>query len=83
MTTEAYREYLMQYMSATPCPVCQGRRLRPESLGVKVNGMSIAEFTALPISRAVEAAAKFELSGRDEKIAGRIVARDSGAARLS
>jgi excinuclease ABC subunit A len=73
VTTEAYREYLMQYMSATPCPVCQGRRLRPESLAVKVHGMSIAEFTALPISRAVDAAAGIELSGRDEKIAGRIV----------
>jgi excinuclease ABC subunit A len=73
VTTEAYREYLMQYMSATPCPVCQGRRLRPESLAVKVNDMSIAEFTALPISRAVDAAATIELSGRDEKIAGRIV----------
>jgi excinuclease ABC subunit A len=74
VTTEAYRDYLMQYMSATPCPVCQGRRLRPESLGVRVNGMSIAEFTALPISRAVEAAAQLRLSGREEKIAGRIAA---------
>ena len=64
----------MQFMSATPCPVCQGRRLRPESLGVKVNGLSIAEFTALPIARAVDAAAKIKLSGRDEQIAGRIVA---------
>jgi excinuclease ABC subunit A len=73
VTTEGYREYLMQYMSATPCPVCQGRRLRPESLAVKVNGMSIAEFTSLAISRAVEAAAKLRLTGRDEKIAGRIV----------
>ena len=74
VTTEAYRDYLMQYMSATPCPVCQGRRLRPESLAVRVNGMSIAEFTALPISRAVEAAAQLQLSGREEKIAGRIAA---------
>ncbi len=73
VTTEAYREYLMGYMSATPCEVCQGRRLRPESLAVKVNGMSISEFTALPISRAVDAAAKIELGGREEKIAGRIV----------
>ena len=73
VTTEGYREYLMQYMSATPCPVCLGRRLRPESLAVKVNGMSIAEFTSLAISRAVEAAAKLRLTGRDEKIAGRIV----------
>ncbi len=73
VTTEGYREYLMQYMSATPCSVCEGRRLRPESLAVKVNGMSIAEFTALPIARAVGAAAEIELGGRDEKIAGRIV----------
>src|ERR1700681_1113101 len=35
--------------------------------------MSIAEFTALPISRAVDAAATIEVSGRNEKIAGRIV----------
>src|SRR6266568_760976 len=73
VTTEAYREYLMGYMSATPCQVCEGRRLRPESLAVKVNGMSISEFTALPIVRAVDAAAKIELGGREEKIAGRIV----------
>jgi len=61
-------------MSATPCPVCHGRRLRPESLAVKVNGMSIADFTALPIARALGAAAAIELHGREEKIAGRIVA---------
>jgi excinuclease ABC subunit A len=72
--TEGYRDYLMQYMSATPCPVCHGRRLRPESLAVKVNGMSIADFTALPIARALGAAAAIELHGREEKIAGRIVA---------
>jgi excinuclease ABC subunit A len=74
VTTEGYREYLMQYMSATPCPVCHGRRLRPESLAVKVNGMSIAEFTSLPISRATEAAAQVQLNGREEKIAGRLIA---------
>ena len=73
VTTEGYREYLMQYMSATPCQVCQGRRLRSDSLAVKVNAMSIADFTALPISRAVDAAAAIELTGREEKIAGRIV----------
>ncbi|HET9696894.1 MAG TPA: excinuclease ABC subunit A, partial [Terriglobales bacterium] len=47
-TSEGYRDWLMQYMSATTCPVCHGKRLRPESLAVKVNGMSIADFTALP-----------------------------------
>jgi excinuclease ABC subunit A len=46
--------------------------LRPESLAVKVNGMSIADFTALPVSRAVVAAAQIKLSEREEHIAGRI-----------
>ncbi len=71
--SEGYREYLMEYMSATQCPVCHGKRLRPESLAVKVNGMSIADFTALPVSRAVDAVAKISLNEREEQIAGRIV----------
>ncbi len=32
--SEGYRDYMMQYMSATACPKCHGRRLRPESLAV-------------------------------------------------
>jgi excinuclease ABC subunit A len=32
--SEGYREYMMQFMSATECPKCHGRRLRPESLAV-------------------------------------------------
>ncbi len=72
-TSDTYREYLLDYMSATECPVCHGKRLRPESLAVKVNGMSIADFTALPVSRALETARRIKLAGREEMIAGRIV----------
>jgi len=72
-TSDTYREYLLDYMSATECPACQGRRLRPESLAVKVNGMSIADFTALPLARALEVAKKITLGGREEMIAGRLV----------
>jgi excinuclease ABC subunit A len=71
----------MDHMSATECPACHGKRLRPESLAVKVNGMSIADFTALPISRALEAARRSNLNGREEKIAGRVmheISRASG-----
>ncbi|HUJ96567.1 MAG TPA: excinuclease ABC subunit UvrA [Terriglobales bacterium] len=72
-TSETYRDWLLDHMSATECPICHGRRLRPESLAVKVNGMSIADFTALPLTRALEAARKIELKGREQIIAGRIV----------
>ena len=72
-SSEGYRDFLMDYMSATECPACHGKRLRPESLAVKVNGLSIADFTALPISQALEAAKKIQLNGREAIIAGRIV----------
>ena len=72
-TSETYRDWLLSYMSATKCPVCQGKRLRPESLAVKVNGLSIADFTGLPVVRAVEVAAKIELSERERIIAARVL----------
>ena len=72
-SSESYREWLLNYMSATKCPACNGKRLRPESLAVKVSGMSISDFTALPVTRALEAAKKITLDARQEKIAGRIV----------
>src|SRR6266481_4176741 len=72
-TSENYREWLLNYMSATACSLCHGRRLRAESLGVKVNGFSIAEFTALPIARALEAAGRIQLNEREKIIAGRVL----------
>jgi excinuclease ABC subunit A len=72
-TSESYREWMLGYMSATACQVCRGKRLRAESIAVKVNGFSIADFTALPISRAVDAAGKIQLNERERLIAGRVL----------
>ena len=72
-SSETYRQWLLDHMSASRCPACDGKRLRPESLAVKVNGISIADFTALPVSRAEGAAAKIKLNEREQKIAGRIL----------
>ncbi|HJT52317.1 MAG TPA: excinuclease ABC subunit A, partial [Candidatus Angelobacter sp.] len=72
-TSEGYRDWLLGYMSATRCPACHGRRLRPESLGVKVNGLSIGDFTALPVSRAVTTAGEITLTDREKLIAGRVL----------
>jgi len=72
-TSEGYKQWLLDHMSATKCPACEGKRLRQESLAVKVNGMSIADFTALPVARAVTSAAKIKLNEREQKIAGRIL----------
>jgi len=72
-TSEGYRDWLMEHMSATECPACHGKRLRAESLAVQVEGMSIADFTAMPVSRALEKAKSIKLTGREEQIAGRIM----------
>jgi excinuclease ABC subunit A len=47
--SEGYREYMMQYMSATECPRCHGRRLRPESLAVTIPLADAVEHP--PVSR--------------------------------
>jgi excinuclease ABC subunit A len=70
--SDSYRESMMAYMSATPCPVCRGKRLRPESLAVKIGGLSIADFTALPLNRALSAAINLSFTARESLIAERI-----------
>ncbi|KUG08587.1 excinuclease ABC subunit UvrA [Solirubrum puertoriconensis] len=41
----------LQYMLSTECPLCHGKRLRPESLSVTFAGLDIAEMAALPLKR--------------------------------
>src|SRR5271168_1621292 len=71
--SDNYREWLTQYMSPAPCAACNERRLRPESLAVKIAGLSIADFTELPLTAARAAVDKIraKLTARQEKIAGR------------
>ena len=71
--TENFRAWLTRFRSANSCPACRGRRLRPESLAVKVAALSIAEFAALPVDEAAGALAGFDLSERQRLVAGRIV----------
>ena len=70
--SDAWRESMMSYMSAVPCPVCRGKRLRPESLAVKIGGLSIADFTALPLNRALSAAINLQFTAREALVAERI-----------
>ncbi|MGC2638193.1 MAG: excinuclease ABC subunit UvrA [Acidobacteriaceae bacterium] len=70
--SDTYREWMMQYMSASECPACHGQRLRPESLAVKIDGMSIAEFTALPMDRALDRARSIAFTAREALVAERL-----------
>jgi excinuclease ABC subunit A len=72
-STSGYREWLAEYMSATTCPACQGKRLQPASLAVRVRDTGIADFTALPVARALALAKSWKLTGRERQIAARIL----------
>ena len=60
-------------ISPVVCPSCQGRRLQPASLAVRVGGRAIADYTAIPIAQAVKIFNAIKLNAREEKIAGLIL----------
>src|SRR6201996_6227825 len=47
------KKRVSQYMLSTACPTCLGKRLRPESLGVKFAGLDIADMSRVPLKQLV------------------------------
>ena len=58
--SEDARQELERFMSATPCPDCGGRRLKPEALAVKVRGRAIDALTGMTLEDAKAFFASFE-----------------------
>jgi excinuclease ABC subunit A len=69
----AVQEDLEPYRTLRECPACLGRRLKPQSLAVRVKGKSIAEYVNLPISQALTVFEQFELTEREALIATRVL----------
>ncbi|WP_018156101.1 excinuclease ABC subunit UvrA [Demetria terragena] len=67
------RERYEGYMREVPCPVCNGARLKPETLAVTVGGKSIAEVSALPISDAYGFLDTVDFTSRERQIAERVI----------
>ncbi len=72
-TSDAFREYYMRYMSPSACPDCKGRRLKPSSLSVRVNGLTIAELTGMSLTRSLATVKAWTLTDRERIIGGRAV----------
>ncbi|WP_196258373.1 excinuclease ABC subunit UvrA [Pelagibacterium limicola] len=52
--SSAAREEIERYMSAAPCPACNGYRLKPEALAVKIAGHHVGEVANLSIRAAAD-----------------------------
>ncbi len=52
--SEWARDEISRYMSATPCAACDGFRLKPEALAVKIDGKHIGEVSELSVRAAAE-----------------------------
>ena len=53
-TSEMMREEYEKFMRRVECPVCHGKRLKPETLAVTIRDIDIADLTALSIERTYE-----------------------------
>ncbi|MDM7831085.1 excinuclease ABC subunit UvrA [Cellulomonas edaphi] len=67
------KEKYEAYMREVPCPVCEGARLKPEVLAVRVGGRSIADVCQLPIREAREFLDALELGERERAIAAQVL----------
>jgi len=74
--SEQSRADIERYMVSRPCPVCQGKRLKPESLAVTIGGRNVMDVSSMSVMQALEWAAAvgdIVLTEREQMIARQIL----------
>ena len=73
--SDSVRADIERYMSSNPCPACQGKRLKPESLAVTIVGKNIMDITVLPVTEALNWVEQLgdKISSRELTIARQII----------
>lgn len=66
---DTWREMLSRFRQSMNCPDCDGARLRPEALAVRVDDLNIHQFCSLSVERALQWLAERNFSGRHALIA--------------
>ncbi len=67
--SDSIREFIEGFMSSNPCPSCHGRRLKPDSLAVKITGTSIADLTDMSITEVLDFFQHITLTPKEQQIA--------------
>ena len=63
-TSDHVKQEIERYMTGKPCPVCNGQRLKPETLAVTIAGYHIADVTAMTVRDAQKFFDSLALDGR-------------------
>jgi excinuclease ABC subunit A len=73
--SEFVKTELEKYMVERPCPTCKGKRLRPEALGVTIDGRDISEVADMSITDSLEWALALpnRISEREQTIAYQVL----------
>ena len=71
--SESMRLDIESFMSSTPCPECQGKRLKPEALAVLIGGKNICDVTSLTVRDCIKFFDSLELTDRQQIIARQIL----------
>lgn len=65
-------EYAKSFMSEMDCEMCNGTRLKPSSLSVKIGGLNIAEVSRMNVSAALEFIENLTFQGFKKEVADKI-----------
>jgi excinuclease ABC subunit A len=67
------RAKIEEYMADRPCPACEGARLKPSTLAVRIGGVNIYELSLLPVTGAIKFLDELELTTREQLIGARVL----------
>jgi len=67
------REKIEEFMADRPCPACNGARLKPSTLAVRIGGLNIHELSLLSVTKAIRFLDDLELTERERLIGTRIL----------
>jgi excinuclease ABC subunit A len=74
-TSDLYKQKLEQYLVDQPCDECNGERLKPESLSVRIGQYRIKDFTSVSIRDCLERVNNADLTSRQAQI-GELVLKE-------
>lgn len=72
-TSEDMRRYYLQFISDKPCPECNGMKLKPQNLAVRIKDKNISDVTAMSIKTAYEFFSALKLTGNQAIIASEVL----------